>query len=121
MNGMYERINELLKKRNMTKKQLAQAASIPYSTLISAFNRSSENMSFDYVKRMATALEVGVYDLIDWDSEHDTSKLSEEVKQLEQMEKQALELFRGLNCSGQAKAMEYLRDISQIPEYINKP
>jgi lambda repressor-like predicted transcriptional regulator len=41
---MYDRIEILLKKNNLSKRQLAIKAGIPYPTLLSAFKRRSEGL-----------------------------------------------------------------------------
>lgn len=108
MKNMYERIDELLKKRNMTKKQLAQAASIPYSTLISAFNRSSETMSFDYVKRMATALEISVNELLN----------VEEQKGVMQMTiKDKLNLMDEIKAANESRVKAFLQESKTVKHW----
>lgn len=44
----------------MSKRKLAQKAGIPYSTLISAFNRHSKNFSFLNMRKVADVLGVSV-------------------------------------------------------------
>lgn len=114
------RMKNFRQKQKMTQREVASKLNIPYSTY-SNYENNNREPPLEVIKKVAVILGVSVSDLMDWDIKYDTAKLVKEVKQLEQTEKQALELFRGLNSSGQAKAMEYLRDISQIPEYINEP
>lgn len=65
MSDIYDRIDELLKKRGWSRRQLAVAAEIPPSTLQSAFDRKTKNLSSDYVSRIAVVLDVNMDDLVD--------------------------------------------------------
>lgn len=114
------RMKNFRQKQKMTQREVASKLNIPYSTY-SNYENNNREPPLEVIKKVAVILGVSVSDLMDWDYKYDTAKLAKEVKQLEQIEEQARELFRGLNTSGQAKVMEYLRDISQIPEYINEP
>jgi len=76
---MYDKIENILKDRNISKKQLAEKAGIPYSSLISALNRKSESFSTDYIKKIANALNLPVVELLDqreneilWAAQHES-------------------------------------------------
>jgi len=56
METMYSRIERILKEKGMNKRELADITKIPYSTLISAFNRKSQGFSVEYVGAIAEAL-----------------------------------------------------------------
>lgn|GEM_PF-4240347 len=53
---MYNRIENLIKEKGLSKKELAAMSEVPYSSLISAFNRRSNSFSNDYVKKIAASL-----------------------------------------------------------------
>ena len=62
---MYDIINSLLNQRDMNKKELAEKAGVPYSSLISAFNRRSESFSHSHLQKIAAALDVSVDEILD--------------------------------------------------------
>ena len=107
----------------MTKKTLAAKAEIPYQTLMSAFRRSSEGMSVDYIKRIANVLGVSFVDLMGWDEQIDVNRLAEGVRFMEQAEKiggnvyRVNHAFEQLNETGQEKVIAYAEDLLQIPGY----
>ena len=74
MGDMYEIINALLNERDMNKKELAEKAGIPYSSLISAFNRRSQSFSSSYIQKIAAVLEVSVDEVLGLASEMDESR-----------------------------------------------
>ena len=124
MCNMYDLIQKILADRHMSKKDLAGKAGIPYSSLISAFNRRSESFSSTYIQKIASALGVSVGDLMGWDdfdSQH--PHLGEEVKLLEDAERlggstwEMLEPFSRLNATGKQKAIAYINDLALIKEY----
>lgn len=61
---IYDRINLLLAKQGLTRKQLCQAANLSYSTLASQFQRRSKNMSLETIRAIAEALHVSADYLI---------------------------------------------------------
>jgi transcriptional regulator with XRE-family HTH domain len=61
---IYDRINLLLAKQGLTRKQLCEAANLSYSTLASQFQRRSKNMSLETVRAIAMALRVSADYLI---------------------------------------------------------
>ena len=121
MESMYDRIQALLERKSMTKKDLAIKANIPYQSLISAFRRSSEGISMDYTKRIAAALGVTVADLLNWEDKE--MHLSAEVALLDKAKEiggavYALnDAFSRLNPAGQQKAVDYLNDLLLIDAY----
>jgi len=64
MSDVYEKISELLCIRGMNRRQLAEAAEIPYSSLMSAFSRKSGSFSHDHLQRIAKALNTSVDTLL---------------------------------------------------------
>lgn len=63
---MYDRIDELLKEKNISRRKLAIMAGVPPTTLQSAFSRKTVNLSHDTIKKIADALGVPVADLAGW-------------------------------------------------------
>ncbi len=58
METIYDRITLLLKKKNKTRKDLCAATGISYHTLMSLYQRKSENMKLDTVMLIADYLGV---------------------------------------------------------------
>ncbi len=55
---MYDRIDELLKERNMSRRQLAIKAGVPTSTMSNLFARRSESPALNVVMKIAEVLNV---------------------------------------------------------------
>lgn len=108
MSDFYDSVQAILTQRHITKKELATKADIPYSSLISAFNRRSESFSTSYIRRIAEVLNVPLTDLIP-------------VEQAEAVRMNAG--FRGLIAilesaySNVQVCWEYVTDSDGIPEY----
>lgn len=142
MRLIYRKINELLIEHGMTKKELAVKAGIPYSTLVSAFNRDTGNLSVRNIAKIASALNVSVNALLGWEYVG-TDKDGVEVYSPTDMEaffntrpvdephneeepnsaskvspKEALNAaFDKLNPVGQDKAVETVEDLTEVPKY----
>ena len=116
--GFYDRIEELLQKKGLSKRQLAIKAGVPYQTVISAFRRKSEGFSLEYKTKIAEALEVNLSDLYGFQIDPEKERtLALEVKAIEKQEKKLLQSFRKLNSDGQKKVIDYITDLSEIPKY----
>ncbi len=121
MATLYDRIEYLLQQRGMTKKALAVQAGIPYTTLMSAFQRGKGSMSPDYVNQIAKVLGVSISDLMNWDNEE--TILSAGVKMLDYAKLCDPELYsmlceyEQLNETGKRKIIDYVNDISKISDY----
>lgn len=61
---MYDRIDAILAKKNMSRRQLAITAGISENTLSGAFRRRTKNFSMDNVLRIADVLGVSFVDLL---------------------------------------------------------
>ena len=121
MATLYDRIEYLLQQKGMTKKALAVQAGIPYTTLMSAFQRGKGSMSPDYVNQIAKVLGVSLSDLMNWDNEE--TILSAGVKMLDYAKLCDPELYsmlceyEQLNETGKRKIIDYVNDISKISDY----
>lgn len=108
-----ERIDSLLKARNMSHRQLAIFADIPPSTLQSALERN-RSFSFEMLQRIAKALDVTINDIVagDWDSlTHTQSAIFNRLSSA----------FDQLNELGQEKAVERVEELAEIPKYQRPP
>ena len=121
MATLYDRIEYLLQQKGMTKKALAVQAGIPYTTLMSAFQRGKGSMSPDYVNQIAKVLGVSLSDLMNWDNEE--TILSAGIKMLDYAKLSDPEVYSmlceyyQLNEAGRKKITDYVKDISKIPDY----
>ena len=121
MATLYDRIEYLLQQKGMTKKALAVQAGIPYTTLMSEFQRGKGSMSPDYVNQIAKVLGVSLSDLMNWDNEE--TILSAGVKMLDYAKLSDPEVYSmlceyyQLNEAGRKKITDYVKDISKIPDY----
>jgi len=81
---IYGRIDELLQAKKLSRRRLATIAKIPPTTLQSAFGRKSKGLSFEYLQRIADALDVSV-DYLLGEEEYDDSekRLADAIEILE--------------------------------------
>lgn len=125
---MYDRIDELLKEKNISRRKLAIMAGVPPTTLQSAFSRKTVNLSHDTIKKIADALGVPVADLAGWSYFDELYPgMADEVKLLEQISSRygseapkLLDVYSHLNSEGKAKAFDAVSDLSLIPKYQKK-
>lgn len=104
-----ERIDDLLKVRNMSRRQLAISANIPPSTLQSALERN-RNFSFEMLQEVAKALGVTINDIV----EGNWAKLMPAQPNTFDRLSSA---FDQLNAAGQEKAVERVEELTEIPKY----
>jgi len=57
---LYDRIEERIAGMGINKRELADKAGVPYSTLISAFTRRSTSFSVEHIQKIADALDTTV-------------------------------------------------------------
>lgn len=58
--NIYTRINQLLREKKMTRKDLSVKTKISYNTLTSLFQRSSKNINLESMEKIANALNVSI-------------------------------------------------------------
>ena len=85
-----------------------------------------ENIKKTHIQQLAKMFGVKSCDLMCFDDQIDSSKLSEEVKVIEQVQDlfgkdavQLLQLFNELNELGKQKALEDITDLTEHPKYTN--
>lgn len=83
MEDLYDRIDELLKEKGWSRRRLAERAGINPATLATLFKRRTKNPKFEYIQKIARALDVsekqilkeagyyfyGMKDAVDWKEE----------------------------------------------------
>lgn len=85
-----------------------------------------ENIKRTHIQQLATMFGVNSCDLMCFDDQIDSSKLSEDVKVIESVQGQfgkdaiqLLQLFNELNADGKEKALETISDLVDHPKYTN--
>ena len=85
-----------------------------------------ENLKRTHIQQLANMFGVSPCDLMCFDDQIDSSKVSEEVKIIEQIQKlfgknavQLLQHFNELNEDGKQKALETIDDLTEHPKYTN--
>lgn len=124
MSDMYDRIEDILKQKNMSKRQLAINAGIPYQTIVSAFRRRSEGLSLEYKLKIADVLQVKISDLYGWDEDEKHIEsirtgvtLLELTKKSNPLVYDLLFRFDQLNESGKVKTISYVDGLLESSEY----
>lgn len=123
-----ERIDSILKERNLSRRQLALKAGIPPSTLQSALQRDG-NMSFEMLEKVANGLGVSVH-LILSDDQRKLSSLSvrdfiqyctDKGYAFDETEETLLLVFnRRLSEEGRDEAIQRIIELSFVPKYSKK-
>lgn len=139
---LYNRIDQLLNKKNMSRRQLAKMIGVPPTTLQSAFEKNS-NLSVDRLSKIAKALGVEPSDILgsNWgmvfplnppvrDQDNpwkqielfcDTIEHPLEPEQLEkQLEKRLEKAYCSLSYEGRRVAVERVEELAQLPQYQEK-
>ena len=85
-----------------------------------------ENIKRTHIQQLATMFGISSCELMCFDDQIDSSKISEEVKIIEQVQKlfgkdavQLLQYFNELNEDGKQKALETMGDLVEHPKYTN--
>ena len=89
---IYSRIDELLRERNLSRRQLAREIGIPPTSLQSAFTKKSKSLNLQSVKDIATALDVSIDYLIGNEDEEEHITMQEIMDYLDLID---LELAEG--------------------------
>lgn len=109
-----ERIDSILKARNMSRRKLAIEAGIPPSSFQSAMQRNKE-LSMDMLMPISQVLEVDPFFLLDGIESLPTPDphMLEVSKMLEEWSY----YFFKLNFLGQKTALERIKELTEIPKY----
>ena len=118
----YDKVNKLIKEKQIKKNKMCEDLNIPYTSLMSAFSRKSKSISIDVVEKIADYLEVSVDYLIRKDindTQYGIEPLSlPEVSNITtKNESNLIYNYRKLNKNGQKKALEYIEDLLDIEKY----
>ena len=94
------RLKRLVEIHDMTYKDLANKANVPYATVKSVMSRGIENSSVELAIRICHALGITLNELFEENSEKETAMF-----------------FSCLNEDGTKKAKEYVADLLEIKKY----
>ena len=130
-----QRIREARKQAGMTQEDLAEKLGISFVG-VSRWENGSRNPKFETLKKIASALSVSVFDLMDKDEKDlynagfNYGSFIEEQSNyaIDQLLKEAgytysdeemdlIKFFSTLNPSGQQKAVERVEELTEIPKY----
>jgi transcriptional regulator with XRE-family HTH domain len=115
--------------RKLTQTELGAALNPPVNR--AAVNKWEtgmvKNIKKQYIQQIANIFEITPTELMCFDDQIDSSKVSEEVKVIEQVQRlfgtdavQLLQLFNELNEDGKQKALESIGDLVDHPKYTNR-
>lgn len=113
-----DKIRFFRKKQKLTQKELARKAGLAEIT-IRQYESGLYEPKFDTAKKIAVALEISVYDLMEWDNVELTKEV-EFIEQAAQIGGSTYEMnlaFARLNEDGKQKALAYIEDLLQIDAY----
>lgn len=106
-----ELIKQARKQRNMSQKELAEKLGVSAS-MIGQYENDLRNPKLETIQRIANALEVDPYSLMDFDTA--TAALEDRINN---KSKDLLAAFDRLNDEGQSKAVERVEELTEIPKY----
>ena len=106
-----ELIKQARKQRNMSQKELAEKLGVSAS-MIGQYENDLRNPKLETIQRIANALEVDPYSLMDFDTA--TAALEDRINN---RAKHLLTAFDQLNPEGQQKAVERVEELTEIPKY----
>ena len=85
---------------------------IPYSTLVTAFDRGIEGMAYGTVIRICDKLELNPVDFTPLDH---SKTISEQL-----MENKVMSYYTRLNRMGRQRILDDMQDYIELPKYVNK-
>lgn len=108
-------IKDARKKAGLTQKELAEKAGTAAGT-IQQYERGIRQPRIKQIEQIAKALEVDPCSLMDWDtaSEYLVSDINGKIR-MKRIEK----AFHQLNDEGQAKAVERVEELAEVPRLRN--
>ena len=106
-----ENIRITRKARGMTQKQLGDLCGMADSA-IRRYELGNGRPKMETIQRIAKALEVDPFSLMDWDMASDAV-----IDRLNNRAKYLLAAFDQLNEEGQSKALERVEELTEIPKY----
>ncbi len=111
-----EKLDMLLKQKDLNKKSFSRESKIPYTTIYGWYKRGYEGLNLSTLRKIAsffnTSLDFWAYDNITDPDYGKTSGFSVSVAEMEIIEK-----YRCLNDEGQEKVQDYVDDLVRSGKY----
>ena len=133
---IYDRIDEILAEKKMSRRKMARLAGIPETTIASAFSRKPERFPIEYIVRIAKALEIPWQKLVAGTDVEKVTAIALEssfhydsigsreflngvdiTEPSENWVDKMRYLGRQLNLSGKEEALKRVEELTQIPKY----
>ncbi len=105
-------LNALMLERGLNKGSLSKQSGIPYTTIDGFYKKGYSNAKLSTLRQLAAFFNVSL-DYLVGDCLNNPNICSLEDQRL-------LDKYRELNSEGRMKVIEYIVDLSQIPEYSQK-
>lgn len=113
--GVGTNLKEILRDRKMTIKQLSEKADIPLNTLYSITKRDSERVDRVILNRIAAALNIDPYDLMNFDQALEATV--EDINAGIQYKAQVEEIMEKVTTEGLRIGKEVFETIAGNPKY----
>ncbi len=114
-----ERLRAFRKKANLTQKGLAEKAGIAEIN-VRQYEAGKYTPKPEAGLKIANALGVSVPDLYGWDEDEkhlESIRTGLKFIETDELNRELMEGFSALNQKGKRKAVDYINDLSHIPEY----
>ena len=121
MKNLLQKIDYMMERRGIkSKRQLAEMAGIPGSTLTSFYNKGYDKMKLSTLKMLAKSLGVSIDYLARdeiTDPDYGISEHKNEKMDLTFDEQQLVTDYREFNAEGKEKVRDYVADLKHNPKY----
>lgn len=127
---VYDKIDEILKMKHMSRRKMAHAAGIPESTISSLFIRRPDRFPLEYALKIANVLQVnwaellGVYPYDDTSKEELTPEEQKEIfnhmtssAQRIKWDRNMSDFFYRLNEIGRQEAIKRVEELTCLSQY----
>lgn len=107
-----EKLDKLLKSKNINKHILAKESGIPYTTIDAFYKKGYSNIKLSTITKLCSYFDVSIDYMMKDDIEDIDQTIASEFKNIDTTsEKYLINNFRKLNQSGQVKVIEYAEDL----------
>ena len=107
-----EILKQSIRSRYKSVRAFCMDADIPYSTLVTAFDRGIEGMAYGTVIRICDKLELNPVDFTPLD---DVKTVSEQL-----VENKVMMYYTRLNNIGKKRVLDDMQDYLEIPRYVSE-
>lgn len=117
-----EKLDMLMKHKNINKRQLSIGSNIPYSTIDNLWKKGYENIKLSTLKRLSDYFGVSL-DFLVRDDLEDNSQIkknpTEQISESNFQKKRLLHNYNALNQIGKEKLVDYSDDLRCNPKYTD--